>query len=66
MKFVSTENAPAAGGHYSQAVAANGFLFVAGQLPIKPGGGMPDGGDPQDRGLRFEPGRECNSLRQQY
>ena len=49
MKFVSTENAPAAGGHYSQAVAANGFLFVAGQLPIKPGGGIPDGIEAQTR-----------------
>src|SRR6476619_8235502 len=49
MKFVSTESAPAAGGHYSQAVAANGFLFVAGQLPIKPGGGIPDGIEAQTR-----------------
>jgi len=49
VKFVSTENAPAAGGHYSQAVAANGFLFVAGQLPIKPGGGIPDGIEAQTR-----------------
>ena len=49
MKFITTENAPAAGGHYSQAVAANGFLFVAGQLPIKPGGGMPDGIEAQTR-----------------
>jgi 2-iminobutanoate/2-iminopropanoate deaminase len=49
MRFVSTENAPAAGGHYSQAVAANGFLFVAGQLPIKPGGGIPDGIEAQTR-----------------
>ena len=26
------------GGHYSHAVAANGFVFVAGQLPITPDG----------------------------
>jgi reactive intermediate/imine deaminase len=26
------------GGHYCHAVAANGFVFVAGQLPIKPDG----------------------------
>ena len=49
MKFVSTNSAPAAGGHYSQAVAANGFLFVAGQLPMKPGGGIPDGIEAQTR-----------------
>ncbi|MEK6284807.1 MAG: Rid family detoxifying hydrolase [Acidobacteriota bacterium] len=33
---VSTPNAPAAGGHYSQAVVYNGLVFVAGQLPIDP------------------------------
>ncbi len=33
---VSTPNAPAPGGHYSQAVAYNGLVFVAGQLAIDP------------------------------
>lgn len=33
---VSTPNAPAAAGHYSQAVVYNGLVFVAGQLPIDP------------------------------
>jgi reactive intermediate/imine deaminase len=28
----------APGGHYSHAVAAGGFVFVSGQLPIKPDG----------------------------
>ena len=37
MQFISTENAPAAGGHYSQAVVHNGFVFVAGQLAFVPG-----------------------------
>lgn len=32
----STEKAPKAIGPYSQAVLANGFLFVSGQLPINP------------------------------
>lgn len=27
------------GGHYSHAVTANGFVFIAGQLPITPDGG---------------------------
>jgi len=35
---ISTTDAPVAGGHYSQAIVANGFVFVAGQLPIPPGG----------------------------
>jgi 2-iminobutanoate/2-iminopropanoate deaminase len=37
-----TQNNPATmaapGGHYSHAVAANGFVFVSGQLPIAPDG----------------------------
>jgi len=33
-KFISTSNAPSAIGPYSQAVCANGFIFVSGQLPI--------------------------------
>ncbi|HEY9212612.1 MAG TPA: RidA family protein [Ancylobacter sp.] len=49
MKFISTSDAPAAGGHYSQAVVANGFIFVAGQLPVMPDGGMPEGIDAQTR-----------------
>jgi 2-iminobutanoate/2-iminopropanoate deaminase len=39
IKTVSTPNAPAAGGHYSQAVVYNGLVFVAGQLAIEPGTG---------------------------
>jgi 2-iminobutanoate/2-iminopropanoate deaminase len=37
MQSVETKNAPSPGGHYSQGVAHNGFVFVAGQLPIRPG-----------------------------
>ena len=37
MKYVSTSKAPAPGGHYSQAVVHNGFVFVAGQLAFVPG-----------------------------
>jgi len=36
MKIISTENAPKAIGPYSQAVCAQGFLFVSGQLGIDP------------------------------
>lgn len=38
MKTISTENAPAAVGPYSQAVEANGFVFTAGQIPLTPEG----------------------------
>ncbi len=33
---IFTENAPRAIGPYSQAVKANGFLFISGQVPIDP------------------------------
>ena len=36
MKVVSTTQAPGAVGPYSQAVAANGMLFVSGQLGLDP------------------------------
>lgn len=35
-RIISTENAPAAIGPYSQAVRAAGLLFISGQLPIDP------------------------------
>ncbi len=35
--IIATEKAPAAVGAYSQAVAANGFVFVSGQLGLRPG-----------------------------
>lgn len=36
METVSTPFAPAARGHYSQAVVHAGLVFVAGQLPVVP------------------------------
>jgi len=36
MKTISTENAPAAIGPYSQAIVAGGFVFCSGQIPIDP------------------------------
>ncbi len=38
-KIVTTEAAPAAIGPYSQAIVANGFVFVSGQIPIDPATG---------------------------
>jgi 2-iminobutanoate/2-iminopropanoate deaminase len=35
-KKISTDQAPKAIGPYSQAVAAGGFLFVSGQIPMDP------------------------------
>lgn len=38
-KVISTKNAPAAIGPYSQAIEVNGFVFLSGQLPIDPSTG---------------------------
>ena len=41
-QVISTNQAPGAIGPYSQAIKANGFVFVSGQLPVVPatGGGV--------------------------
>lgn len=38
-KIISTKNAPAAIGPYSQAVEAGGLIFISGQLPLDPATG---------------------------
>ena len=50
-KVIATTNAPAAIGPYSQAIAANGFVFVSGQIPIDPATGefVPGGIQEQTR-----------------
>lgn len=50
IESVSTKNAPAAIGPYSQAVKAGGFLFVSGQIPVNPtDGSIPEGVEAQSR-----------------
>lgn len=51
IQSVETGQAPPPGGHYSQGIVAGGFVFVSGQLPIKPGGGheIPAGIEAQTR-----------------
>jgi 2-iminobutanoate/2-iminopropanoate deaminase len=44
---VSTKDAPAARGHYSQAIVHAGLVYVAGQLPLVPG-------DPDRKLVEFE------------
>lgn len=45
MKQISTQNAPAAIGPYSQAIEVNGFVYASGQLPIDLAtGAFPEGG----------------------
>ena len=40
MNAISTTNAPAAIGPYSQAISVGGLVFVSGQLPINPATGQ--------------------------
>jgi 2-iminobutanoate/2-iminopropanoate deaminase len=44
-KIVSTGHAPPAIGPYSQAVVANGFAFLSGQIPLDPSTGQLVAGD---------------------
>ena len=42
-KVISTSNAPAAIGPYSQAIETNGYVFTSGQIPINPATGEVEG-----------------------
>ena len=44
-KIISTTNAPAAIGPYSQAVEVNGTLYISGQIPLVPATGKLAEGD---------------------
>jgi len=41
MRVIHSDDAPRPAGHYAQAVAHNGLVFVSGQLPIDPATGKP-------------------------
>lgn len=43
-KVISTTNAPAAIGPYSQAIEVNGMIYTSGQIPVNPADGtIPEG-----------------------
>ena len=50
MDIVSTEAAPAAIGPYVQAIAADGWLYTSGQIPLTPAGEMVE--EPLNLGLQ--------------
>ena len=69
-KVICSEKAPGAIGPYSQAIEANGMVFVSGQLPIDAATGvMPDGVEAQARQslenikhiLESDNGRHCKN-----
>lgn len=48
--ILSSKNAPAAIGPYSQAVKSGGFVFCSGMIPVDPAtGGVPEGAAAQTR-----------------
>lgn len=50
MKFVHTDNAPAAIGPYSQGIRAGNLVFTSGQIPLDPATGLiPQGIEAQTR-----------------
>jgi len=49
---IKTDKAPRAIGPYSQAIAANGFVFVSGQIPLDPATGELVGGPIADQARR--------------
>ena len=51
-KVVSTPDAPAAVGAYSQAIVANGFVYCSGQVPLDPASGELVGGSIADQTRR--------------
>lgn len=51
-KIISASDAPKAIGPYSQAVAAGGFIFVSGQIPIDPQTGNIIEGDIKNQAKR--------------
>jgi len=54
-KVIATDKAPAAIGPYSQAIEANGFIFISGQLPVDPATGeFPNGGIKEQTIQSFE------------
>lgn len=52
MKIISTKNAPAAVGPYSQGVMANDTLYVSGQIPYVPETMKPAGPDVKSQTLQ--------------
>jgi 2-iminobutanoate/2-iminopropanoate deaminase len=48
-KEIKTDKAPKAIGPYSQAIVANGFVFVSGQIPIDPATGDLNTGTIEDQ-----------------
>ena len=49
---IKTANAPAAIGHYSQAISIHGFVFLSGQIPLDPVTGQVEPGGIEEQTQR--------------
>lgn len=56
--IINTPHAPAPIGPYSQAVVANGMLFISGQIPI-----IPETGEMESSGIKAETGQVMKNLK---
>ena len=56
-KVIASRDAPGAVGPYSQAIAAGGFLFCAGQIPLDP-----QTGELAGEGIRLQAARSLENL----
>ncbi|MEK6560828.1 MAG: Rid family detoxifying hydrolase, partial [Nitrospirota bacterium] len=52
-KVISTKNAPAAIGPYSQAIGFGNLLFISGQIPVNPETGETIKGDIEDQTVQI-------------
>ena len=57
-QVIKTENAPAPIGPYNQAISANGFLFLSGQVAI-----IPESGDMRMESITAETEQVMNNLK---
>lgn len=57
MEKVSTANAPAAIGPYSQGIVANGMVFASGQIPVDPATGVVAGD-----GIELQAEQSCKNV----
>ena len=56
MKIISTTDAPAAIGPYSQGYEVNGFVFTSGQIPVDPATGV------SPEGIEAQAAQSCKNV----
>ena len=57
MKRITTKNAPAAIGPYSQGIISGNFVYCSGQIPVNPETGLPEEG-----GIEAQAEQSCRNV----